>query len=355
MRDGIEQGGWESHRPKLTYPFEAAPETGEAVDIAPGVKWLRMPLGGSLAWINVWAIAEEGGWAIVDTGISGVETRNAWRAALAGPLEGKPVTRVFVTHMHPDHIGMSGYLTRKFDARLWITRLEFVTCRSLAAETGREAPADATAFFKATGWDEEALETYRARFGGFGRGLYALPDSFRRIVDGERIRIGAHDWEVVVGSGHSPEHGSLWCPDLRLMISGDQVLPKISSNVSVFPTEPEGDPLTDWMTSLTAIKGRVPDDTLVLPAHNEPFFGLHARIDHLVGGHERGLERLHKLLAEPKRVVDVFHVLFRRKIDQGLLGLATGESLAHLNCLIARGEAVRERDENGVDWYRAAA
>lgn len=355
MRDGIEQGGWESHRPKLTYPFEAAPETGEAVDIAPGVKWMRMPLGGSLAWINVWAIADGDGWAIVDTGISGVETRNGWRAALAGPLEGKPVTRVFVTHMHPDHIGMSGYLTRKFNARLWITRLEFVTCRSLAADTGREAPEDALTFFKATGWDEEALETYRTRFGGFGRGLYALPDSYRRITDGETIRIGDHDWQVVVGSGHSPEHGCLYCPDLRLIISGDQVLPKISSNVSVFPTEPEGDPLTDWMTSLNAIKGRVPDDTLVLPAHNEPFFGLHARIDHLVGGHERGLERLHNLLAEPKRVVDVFHVLFRRKIDQGLLGLATGESLAHLNCLIARGDAVRERDENGVDWYRAAA
>jgi len=355
LRDGIEEGGWESHRPKLTYPFEAAPKTGEAVDIAPGVKWLRMPLGGSLAWINVWAIADGDGWAIVDTGISGVETRNAWRAALKGPLEGKPVTRVFVTHMHPDHIGMSGYLTRKFDARLWITRLEFVTCRSLAADTGREAPEDAIVFFRGAGWDEEALETYRARFGGFGRGLYALPDSYRRIVDGERIRIGDYDWEVVVGSGHSPEHGSLYCPDLKLMISGDQVLPKISSNVSVFPTEPEGDPLTDWMTSLTAIKGRVPDDTLVLPAHNEPFRGLHARIDHLVGGHERGLTRLRALLAEPKRVVDVFHVLFRRKIDEGLLGLATGESLAHLNCLLARGEAVRERDENGVDWYRAAA
>ena len=355
MRDGIEQGGWESHRPKLSYPFETAPKAGEAVDIAPGVKWLRMPLGGALAWINVWGIADGNGWAIVDTGISGVETRNAWRAALAGPLEGKPVTRVFVTHMHPDHIGMSGYLTRKFNARLWITRLEFVTCRSLAADTGREAPEDALTFFKGAGWDEEALETYRARFGGFGRGLYALPDSYRRIVDGENIRIGDHDWEVVVGSGHSPEHGSLYCKDLRLLISGDQVLPKISSNVSVFPTEPEGDPLKDWMTSLTAIKARVPDETLVLPAHNDPFHGLHARIDHLVGGHERGLARLRSLLAEPKRVVDVFHVLFRRKIDQGLLGLATGESLAHLNCLIARGEAVRERDENGVDWYRAAA
>ncbi|HEY8574249.1 MBL fold metallo-hydrolase [Phenylobacterium sp.] len=356
MRDGIEEQVREKERAKLVYPFERRPEFGEAVDVAPGVKWLRMPLGGALAAINVWAIRESDGWAIVDTGISGAETRNAWRAAFNGPLEGRPVTRVFVTHMHPDHIGMAGYLTRKFAARLWITRLEFVTCRSLAADTGREAPQDALEFYRAAGWDEDALETYRAKFGGFGRGLYALPDSFQRLNDGDQVRIGDHLWRVVVGCGHSPEHASLHCPDLKLLISGDQVLPKISSNVSVFPTEPDADPLTDWLTSLAAIKARVPDDVLVLPAHNDPFHGLHARIDHLIGGHERGLGRLRALLAEePKRVVDVFHVLFRRRIDSGLLGLATGESLAHLNCLIARGQAVRERDENGVDWYRATA
>ena len=355
MRDGIEQPAWDSHRAKLEYPFDHTPKIGEAIDVAPGVKWMRMPLGGALSWINVWAVAEEDGWAIVDTGIVGTDTRNAWRAALSGPLGGKPVTRVFVTHMHPDHIGMSGYLTRKFNAQLWITRLEFMTCRSLAADTGREAPEDAIRFFRGAGWDEEALETYRARFGGFGRGMYALPDSYRRLSDGDELRIGEHVWRVVVGSGHSPEHGCLYCPDLKVMISGDQVLPKISSNVSVFPTEPEGDPLTDWLTSLARIKTKVPDDILVLPAHGDPFHGLHARIDHLIGGHERGLERLEKLLAEPKRVIDVFHVLFRRKIDANLLGMASGEALAHLNCLMARGQAVRERDAAGVDWYRAAA
>ncbi|WP_419720748.1 hypothetical protein [Phenylobacterium aquaticum] len=159
----------------------------------------------------------------------------------------------------------------------------------------------------------------------------------------------------MVGSGHSPEHACLHCPDLKLFISGDQVLPKISSNVSVFPTEPAGDPLTDWLTSLARIKANMPDDVLVLPAHNDPFHGLHARIDHLIGGHERGLARLHKLIAEPKRAVDVFSVLFRRKIDQWVLGMATGESLAHLNCLISRGLAERRTDENGVDWYQAKA
>jgi glyoxylase-like metal-dependent hydrolase (beta-lactamase superfamily II) len=353
--DGFEEAQDAQERKRLRYPFERGPGLGEGVEVAPGVKWIRMPLGGSLAFINVWAIAEGEGWAIVDTGLNSDASREAWRTAFAGALEGRPVTRVFITHMHPDHIGMAGWLTRKFGCRLWISRLEFLMCRSLAADTGREAPPDALEFYRAAGWDADALETYRARFGGFGRALHALPDSFQRMRDGDAIEIGGRVWKVVVGSGHTPEHVCLWQPDLKLMISGDQVLPKITSNVSVFPTEPAADPLDDWLTSLARIKTIVPDDVLVLPAHNEPFHGLHARIDALIGGHERRLTYLAAEIAEPKRAVDVFHVLFRRKIDGGNISMATGESLAHLNCLMARGLAVRERDADGVDWYRAVA
>ncbi|MCC7269007.1 MAG: MBL fold metallo-hydrolase [Caulobacteraceae bacterium] len=354
LRDGLELAPAEQAKAKLTYPFEDGPKLGEAVDIAHGVKWLRMPLGGALSFINVWAVADGDGWAIVDTGISSAESARAWTAAFKGPLGGKPATRVLVTHMHPDHTGMAGWLSRQYDARLWMSRLEYLTCRTLAADTGREAPPDGIRFFRAAGWDDEALNHYRARFGGFGHGMHALPDSFHRLKDGDFVPIGEHEWRVVVGSGHSPEHACLHCPDLDVFISGDQVLPRISSNVSVHPTEPDADPLTDWLTSLARIKGRVPDTVLVLPAHNDPFFGLHARIDHLISGHERGLARLERLIAEPKRAVDVFHVLFRRKITPYLLGMATGESLAHLNCLITRGRAVRETDADGVDWYRAA-
>jgi glyoxylase-like metal-dependent hydrolase (beta-lactamase superfamily II) len=355
MHDGVDEA--EPPRPTLSYPFEHVPEagTGETVEIAPGVLWLRMPLGGSLKAINVWALDDEDGCTIVDTGMRTAESAHGWREAFSGALKGKPVRRVICTHMHPDHVGLAGWILRKFpDARLSMTRLEYITCRMLSADTGREAPEDGVRFYKAAGWDEASIETYRQRFGGFGRGLYPLPDSYRRLSDGEVIRIGAHDWRVVVGSGHSPEHACLHAEDLGLLISGDQVLPRISSNVSVHPTEPEADPLSDWLTSLAKVKAAVPDTVLVLPAHNEPFHGLHARIDHLIQGHERGLVRLEQRLAEPKRAVDVFGALFARHIGPELLGMATGEALAHLNCLWRRGRANPVLDEDGVQWWRAA-
>jgi len=338
----------------LTYPVEAAPTPGQALAVAPGVMWLRMPLPmAGLNHINVWALEDGEGWTLVDTGMQTQFTAGHWQSAFAAALNQRPAVRVICTHMHPDHIGMAGWLTRQHDCRLWTTRLEYVTCRMLVADTGREAPADALRFYRAAGWDVDALETYRVRFGGFGKAVYALPDSYRRIVDGEELAIGGRAWRAVIGRGHSPEHLCLHCPQLKVLISGDQVLPRISSNVSVFPTEPDADPLSEWLKSLASIKQRVPDDVLVLPSHNEPFHGLHARLDELIAGHEQRLKRVRAELATPKRAVDVFSVLFRRPIGVEMLGMATGESVAHLNCLIGRALAAREFDDSGVAWYRS--
>ena len=185
--------------------------------------------------------------------------------------------------------------------------------------------------------------------------IHQLPDSYRRLQDGQRLKIGAHEWRVIVGTGHSPEHACFHCPDLNLLISGDQVLPRISSNVSVFPTEPDADPLAEWLAAIEKIDREVPDDVLVLPAHNDPFRGLHARLDELATGHQRGLERLREILDEPRRVVDVFGALFARPIaDPHLLNLATGESLAHINYLIGLGEAAVVKEVDGVAWYQLA-
>src|SRR5579864_349339 len=277
----------------LSYPFGGAPQLGAALPVAPGVLWLRMPLPmPALNHINVWALEDGAGWTLVDTGMHTSEAMAGWEGALSGALGRRPVRRVICTHMHPDHVGLAGWLTRHHECRLWMTRLEYITCRMLVADTGREAPADGVRFYRAAGWDEEALESYRTRFGAFGKAVYALPDSYRRVIDGEELDFGGVNWRAVIGRGHSPEHLCLYAPELKVLISGDQVLPRITSNVSVFPTEPDADPLSEWLESLSVLRERVPDDVLVLPSHNEPFHGLHARLGELIAGHEVRLGRM---------------------------------------------------------------
>lgn len=337
----------------LSYPFAEAPSPGTTLEVAPGVYWIRMPMPFALSHINVWALADGDGWTLVDTGLSTKETGTAWCTLLKGPLAGKPVTRVFATHMHPDHIGLAGWLTRRYGVRLWMTRLEYLTCHLLAADVSRDAPAEALEFYHRCGWDSEALDIFKVRFGSYGKYISALPDSYRRVRDGEEIQIGEHRWQAVLTSGHSPEHLSLYCPELKLLISGDQVLPKISSNISVHPNEPDANPLSEWLASLEALKQRVSEDVLVLPAHGDCFHGLHQRLNDLALEHRDDLDRLREALATPQRTVDVFSALFSRPINNpDLLSMATGESLAHLNYLLARGEAAVERDADGVAWYR---
>ncbi|HRD85121.1 MAG TPA: MBL fold metallo-hydrolase [Rubrivivax sp.] len=260
MAEGIDA---DASRPKLEYPYPEPPARGQSLEVAPGVRWIRMPLPYTLNHINLWALDDGDGWALVDTGARTDEAALVWRELFAQAPDARGMTRVFVTHMHPDHVGLAGWLTRKFGVRLWMTQLEYLYCRAMVADTGREAPDDALHFYRRAGWSEIAIENYRARFGNFGKHVHTLPDSFRRLRDGDWLPIGAHRWQVIVGRGHSPEHACLYCPDLKLLISGDQVLPRISSNVSVHPTEPDADPMSDWLASLDRLQALVPDDVLL--------------------------------------------------------------------------------------------
>ena len=335
----------------LTYPPFVRPAPGEATEVADGVLWLRLSMPMALDHINVYAVRDGDGWAVVDCGLALSDSRAAWEAALAGPLEGRPVTRVICTHLHPDHIGLAGWLCERFEAPLVMTRLEYVTARMLIADTGQAAPESAAAFYRAMGWTHEQIERWRSGYGQFGRAVSPLPDSYVRMREGDRLSIGGDDWRVVVGEGHSPEHACLWRERDGVVLGGDQILPRISSNVSVWPTEPDADPLGDWLASLKRMKTVFPADVLVLPSHGEPFRGVQTRLEALIRGHGAAIRRLERTLRTPRRAVDVFPALFARPVGDGVLGMATGESLAHLNYLVRRSRACRVRDADGVDRW----
>lgn len=338
----------------LNYPWGrgANPEPGIPEQIAEGVYWARFAMPMSLDHINIWLLADGDGWTVVDTCLNLANARSTWEQLFEGAMQGRPVKRVICTHLHPDHVGLAGWLTERFGCELWMSREEFLMCRAMTADTGREAPDVALRFYRAAGYDGEQLECYQKKFGNFGRAISPLPDSFRRLVDRETITIGGRYWQVIVGSGHSPEHVCMYCPALKLLISGDQVLPRITPNVSVFPTEPKGDPLKEWLRSSARIREMLPDDVLVLPAHEAPFYNLHVRLSQLIESHNEDLNSLFDYLTEPRRAVDCFPPLFSREIDAASLGLATGETMAHLNCLLGRRRISRRRDEQGVDWYQ---
>ena len=338
----------------LTYPLgRRSPSEGELIEIAAGVGWARLPIPGSLRHINVWVLEDGDGVVLVDTGLDIEPCREAWERLFEGPLAGRKVTRVLVTHFHPDHLGLAGWLCRRFAAPLLMTRGEWTFGRMLATDVRDAPPAEALAWWRAAGWEEERIQAEAAKgWGRFASVVSPVPVGHVRLSDGDGVAIGARRWRIVVGSGHCPEHACLVDDEAGLMIAGDQVLPRITSNVSLGLSEPEGDPLGEWLASIAKLRA-LPGDLLVLPSHGEPFTGLHARLDALAGGHRDRLDALHARLGEPRRAVDCFPVLFARKIEDGSMGLATGEALAHLRRLEVEGRAVREvRD--GVHWYRAA-
>ena len=337
----------------LRFPFETPPDPGAAVEVAEGVLWLRLPLPMALDHVNVYALADADGWTLIDTGMNSRKTRDIWEAALAGPLAGKTVARVLLTHHHPDHVGLVGWFQDR-GAELLTTRTAWLYARMLTLDVQDRPSAQSMQFYTRAGMTPEML-TKRGteRPFNFADVVAPMPLGFTRVEEGETLTLGGRRWRVRLGQGHAPDHITLWSEVDELVIGGDQLLPGISPNIGVYPTEPEADPLTEWLEATARFVPHARDDQLVLPGHKLPFMGLPFRLQQMAENHHQALERLLGHLHEPQTAAGCFPALYKRPIGEGEYGLALVEAVAHLNCLLRRGQVCRSLRADGAWLWQA--
>jgi glyoxylase-like metal-dependent hydrolase (beta-lactamase superfamily II) len=345
---------------QLHYPYgDTLPETGKTFQIAPGVLWVRMGLPFALNHINLWLLEDEvetdqgrvHGWTVVDCGIASDTTRDAWEVLfgdLNNHLRGLPIVRVLATHCHPDHIGLADWLCTLWHAPLWMTAGEYAFARMMSAGL---PGADGTAMFphfRRHGLVDPAMEEQiQERKNHYTRLVPTVPTSYRRLQEGQPLTIHGRDWQVITGFGHSPEHASLYSPELNLLISGDMLLPRISTNVSVFAIEPEANPVQQYLDSLQKYL-HLPDDVLILPSHGKPFQGLRTRITQLQDHHAERLAEVRAACVTPQSACDIVPIMFRRPLDAHQMTFAIGEALAHLHQLWFNGELQRVQGADGI-------
>jgi glyoxylase-like metal-dependent hydrolase (beta-lactamase superfamily II) len=335
---------------RLHFPVAVPPGPAEALAIAPGILWARMPLPFALDHINLWLLADGDGWTIVDAGYAMAATTALWQRIFAECLGGRPIRRILVTHYHPDHIGLAGWLAERWAAPLWTSEKEWLYARVMSGDGEDFAPL-ARAFAHCAGLDAAAAILFARRHDSYRRGVPSVPARFHRLADGMEIAIGERRWQVIIGEGHAPELACLYCAESGILISSDQVLPKISPNISVTPHEPDGDPLARYLASLGKLRAAVPAEVLVLPSHNLPFRGLHRRIDELAQHHAARCAELLAACEQPQSASQLMPLLFRRPLDSHQSAFALGETLAHLHYLMGQGEIERARDDDGVDRF----
>ncbi len=339
----------------ISYPFEP-PAKNSYREIAPGIYWIRLEIPIVHDHINVWALDDGDGWALVDTGVHCEQTLTTWQALMKAPPFNRPITKIIATHMHPDHVGLAGWFNKQFGTPLHMSRIEYLTCRVLIQNTREQRLDDVRTMFYMAGWTEIGLNNLKDTFGHF---IHDLPENFHDLVDGESITVGEYHWKIINVGGHTPDHSCLYCAELKMMISGDQILPLIAPNIPVIPMQPTANPMQEWLASIDKIGALVAEDTLVLPAHDDCFYGVHVRLEALRQRQAKAVQRLLDHLSEPRRVIDTFPALFRRPIDLSgaqptPLKMATGEAMAQLNYLLGRGMIQRELID-GVAYYQRAS
>jgi glyoxylase-like metal-dependent hydrolase (beta-lactamase superfamily II) len=329
----------------LAYPFPEVPAPGTTLQVAPGIYWLSMPLPFALDHINLWLVDEDDGWTVIDTGIGNAATRDLW-----GQILSKPVKRVIVTHYHPDHAGNAAWLCERYGVELWMTQGEYLTAHAVRTSSAGYTTDAVLSVFRKNGLDEQRASGMGGRGNRYAALVPEFPLSYRRIIEGDEITIGKHKWRAMIGHGHAPEHLSLYSKDLNTLIAGDMLLSTISTNVSVWSIDPEGDPLRLFLDSIARYR-ELPADMLVLPSHGKPFRGAHDRVAQLEKHHQDRLGELVQSLQKPKSAAELLTVLFRRPLDPHQTFFAMGEAIAHLHYLYYAGRAKRARGDDGIMRY----
>ncbi len=333
--------------PKLEYYGKTVPATAERAEIAPGVTWIRMPLPFALNHINLWLLDDEDGWAVVDTGFDSSQTRSAWQHHFTTTMEGREITAVAITHYHPDHFGLAGWLHRLHGAPVAMTRTEWVLANSIYLDTEDRYGQVQGTLYAENGLDKALAATIAKSAGAYRRSLSVLPDSYHRIQDGQEFVVGGRSWKVVIGAGHSPEHACFYCSELDTLISGDMVLPTITPNITLYAAEQETNPLAAFFESLRRLK-ELPETTLVLPSHGRPFYGLHRRVDQIIAHHKEHLATIIDELSNPKPAAALLPVLFSSCLDIHQSMFAMGEVMAHLAWLEHDGQVTQRCGSDGI-------
>ena len=331
----------------IHHPYPTPPAEGEAIPVAAGILWLRLPLPMALDHVNIYALDDPDGWTIIDTGMASNRSKTIWDHLLSGPLASRPVRRVILTHHHPDHVGLAGWFQAR-GAELLATRTAWLYARMLTLDVQATASPESLTFYRRAGLDEAAIaKRATERPFNFADVVHPMPVGFTRLTEGQRLHIAGRNWTVRIGHGHAPDHATLWSND-GIVLGGDQLLPGISANIGVYPTEPDADPLTEWLDSCRGFQPHARPDQLILPGHKLPFTGLPFRLTQMIDNHAAALVRLHDHLATPRTATQCFPPLFRREIAAPEFGLALVEAVAHLNCLLRRGEVSRSLAPDGT-------
>lgn len=321
------------------------------LEVAPGIFRVRLALPFRLNHVNCYVLDDRDGWTVFDTGYSDDACKAVWSDAFGTKLRGRPVKRVIVSHCHVDHVGLASWFMEQHAPLFCMTQTDYLLGRTLRQELSEMGTRHLSEFLRSNGLlVESATKVAEIRLSA--RKNSPFPPTFHRLMAGQTISIGGRNWLALTGGGHSVEQLMLYCTADRILMAADQILPKITPNISVGPLSPSADPLADFLSSLNEVRMIVPSDALVLPGHYDPFTRIDERIGQLEAHHRSRCDAVlqacqHSALSAR----ELIPVVFGREIDQEVLASAIGETVAHINYLVARG-LLKQQMSGDIFAYR---